>query len=477
MRWSVLVVTQLRMYPVELSTVRPTVVGRGKTATIDLDDPAVSERHLSLAVRDDGVVVELLRGAGEVRLNDVHLSGSTVLRPGDALSLGTSSLTIVAQASKHLGLPVMVHGDALLARLDEELLRARLSRLVALVLVNVPALNVAARQMLARRVIEEVAGAGIVATWGQVTPDILGAVLPELEPSALEALSVKLPAVAGPRAKVVFALSQRDGLDAQSLLEAAFDRLAGGLSRGEPVLVDPVMVRLASAVSGAKLPLLVVGPQGSGRATLARMAGAGEIESDVNAADGAGLDAALEKSGVILVRDVPVLERSALDALLGQAGSRLLATSHRMLPGFESAIEVPALELRKEDVLPLAEQFLSEARIRAGRPRLVLGSEARAVLVSWRWPGNVRELRNVMFWAAKASVRDEVGRDALPASLSAEAPADDFRGALDAAERELLLEALARSRWNVTAAAARLAMPRRTVVYKMAKLGLKRPAR
>jgi transcriptional regulator with GAF, ATPase, and Fis domain len=40
-----------------------------------------------------------------------------------------------------------------------------------------------------------------------------------------------------------------------------------------------------------------------------------------------------------------------------------------------------------------------------------------------------------------------------------------------------LLEALARTRWNVTAAAQRLGLPRRTVVYRMARLGLRRPTR
>ena len=70
-----------------------------------------------------------------------------------------------------------------------------------------------------------------------------------------------------------------------------------------------------------------------------------------------------------------------------------------------------------------------------------------------------------------------IGRDALPTRLSTEAPADDFKGAMQSAEREVLLETLARTRWNVTAAATRLGMPRRTIVHRMAKLGLKRPAR
>ena len=99
------------------------------------------------------------------------------------------------------------------------------------------------------------------------------------------------------------------------------------------------------------------------------------------------------------------------------------------------------------------------------------------MLQAWRWPGNVRELANVLARAARAAVRDELGRDALPSQLSIEAPADDFRGAMESAERELLLETLARTRWNVSAAATRLGMPRRTIVHRMAKLGLKRPAR
>ena len=67
--------------------------------------------------------------------------------------------------------------------------------------------------------------------------------------------------------------------------------------------------------------------------------------------------------------------------------------------------------------------------------------------------------------------------DALPERLTHEAPAESLRGALKATERELLLEALGRTRWNVTAAATRLGLPRRTVVYRMSRLGLKRPAR
>jgi transcriptional regulator of acetoin/glycerol metabolism len=97
--------------------------------------------------------------------------------------------------------------------------------------------------------------------------------------------------------------------------------------------------------------------------------------------------------------------------------------------------------------------------------------------LSWHWPGNVQELSNVMLRAARVSVRDEIGQEALSASMNTHTPAPDFRGALQSAERELLLETLVRTRWNVTAAATRLGLPRRTIVHRITKLGLKRPAR
>jgi len=45
------------------------------------------------------------------------------------------------------------------------------------------------------------------------------------------------------------------------------------------------------------------------------------------------------------------------------------------------------------------------------------------------------------------------------------------------AERDALLKALAGTSWNVTQAAKYLGLPRRTVVYRMSRLGLRRPAR
>jgi DNA-binding NtrC family response regulator len=57
-------------------------------------------------------------------------------------------------------------------------------------------------------------------------------------------------------------------------------------------------------------------------------------------------------------------------------------------------LHVPPLADRPEDIAPLAEHFLTVHATREGRPGLRLGDEALAALASHDWPGNVRELQN-----------------------------------------------------------------------------------
>lgn len=505
-----MVVTPGKTFPVELQPGRTTVVGRGAQATVEVPDASVSERHVSLVAREEGLLLEALRGAGEVLVNDVPLSGQALVQPGDEVRLGEARLIAMAVPALTTARARLASHDEVMSRLEEELVRAGQARPVGVVLVSAPALNVAARQALTRRVVDEVAKAGIVATWGEVANDLLLAVLPEAGAELLTFVTGRLPGVAGPRAKVVTATSPLDGFDAETLVGVAWERLLdAGAEPAEPTFADPVMVRLAAlmesdALAGAAGPVCVVGPTGSGRRTLLGLlsrAAAVEVR-EVSAADGPALEAALgdeafrrEKGSArgrgasareegrpgewLLVREVDSAPPEAVVAMVKRARARLLVTA-KAAPArglFETVVEIPPLHARPLDITALAEAFVSRARRLLGRPRLTLGAEARSLLGTWRWPGNVRELENALLRAARLSVRDEVGRDSLPARLWADAPADDYRGVLKAAEREVLLEALARTRWNVTAAATRLGMPRRTVVYRMGKLGLKRPSR
>jgi hypothetical protein len=478
-----LALTDTSSSAVELHTGRPLLVGRGPGLGLSLDDARVASRHLTLTARGDTVVVEELRGAAGTQLNEVQISGQAIAHAGDELRIGDARLVVALEQDLPVSAaPRLASHDELSARLIDELKRAKPPKSVGLGLVGFPPLNASARQALVRRLVDGTAKLGAVACWGEFSADVLAVIVPELEAQSAGLLS-KLPGLAGARAKVATVLSRTDGLDAEALWERALERLHAVVDV-EPVVVDPVMVRLRDAVERlARRPvtLALVGPQGSGRGFLARTLASAASAQVVEGQGGAPLDALFDApaGSLLLVRDADVSDPLRIEALAERAREKkswLALTASGPMPA-RHVLKVPALADRPSEVQPLAESFLASERRLLNRPRLSLGPDARNVLSRYRWPGNVRELRNVMARAARSAVRDELGRDALPARLSTEAPEENLRGALKTAERELLLEALARTRWNVTAAAGRLGIPRRTVVYRMARLGLKRPAR
>jgi len=147
---------------------------------------------------------------------------------------------------------------------------------------------------------------------------------------------------------------------------------------------------------------------------------------------------------------------------------------------------VPPLRDRTSEIVPLAELFLARCRRVFGRPRLSLSPEVRAALLRYSWPGNVRELKNAIERASLTCETDEIRLEALPPTLAKEAAGGDpsalsgrvdLRSSLKVAERDAFLKTLALTRWNVTEAAKRLGLPRRTVIYRMSRLGLRRPTR
>ena len=59
-------------------------------------------------------------------------------------------------------------------------------------------------------------------------------------------------------------------------------------------------------------------------------------------------------------------------------------------------LELPPLRARGQDVVLLAEFFLSRFSARYGLPEPPLTPEARRTLLAHSWPGNIRELRNTI---------------------------------------------------------------------------------
>ena len=74
---------------------------------------------------------------------------------------------------------------------------------------------------------------------------------------------------------------------------------------------------------------------------------------------------------------------------------------------------VPPLGERREDIPLLAEHFLSQAIAEEGLPPRTLSREAMAALCGYSWPGNVRELLNVVRSAAVFAQGAEIGPDDL----------------------------------------------------------------
>jgi DNA-binding NtrC family response regulator len=125
-------------------------------------------------------------------------------------------------------------------------------------------------------------------------------------------------------------------------------------------------------------------------------------------------------------------------------------------------LKLPALAARPGDILPLARGFLA--------PGKSLHPGAEAALQAHGWPGNVRELKNVM---ARAGLLAQ-GEVIKPADLGLPLPAG---GAAEAEpDREAIVGALARAGGVIAQAAAELGLSRQALYRRMERLGIARAA-
>ncbi|HEY6546455.1 MAG TPA: helix-turn-helix domain-containing protein, partial [Vicinamibacteria bacterium] len=136
-------------------------------------------------------------------------------------------------------------------------------------------------------------------------------------------------------------------------------------------------------------------------------------------------------------------------------------------------IELPPLRERRDDILRLAEVFLTEVSRTVGRPAAGISEEARERLLAHAWPGNVRELRNAIERAVILCEGGLVTSEHLPIAVAAASRPQALPGPvpsaeafppggvrLEAVERDLIQKALAAARNNKTLAATLLGVPR-----------------
>src|SRR5881227_2473181 len=154
-------------------------------------------------------------------------------------------------------------------------------------------------------------------------------------------------------------------------------------------------------------------------------------------------------------------------------------------------ITMPPLRERKEDIPLLIRGFLRHFCKANEKPFVDLTPDAMDALLTYNWPGNVRELRAaiehgvVMATGPKITLRDlpmairQAARAVSPRGISAAEAFGEKASPLDLheTEKKLILQALAATNGNVTAAAKKLGISRRTLHRKINEMNLsKKPA-
>lgn len=144
-------------------------------------------------------------------------------------------------------------------------------------------------------------------------------------------------------------------------------------------------------------------------------------------------------------------------------------------------LKMPPLRECREDIPALSDAILRRLSGPDGKRTMRLSEEAKRALADYDFPGNTRELENILERSVALAARDEiqpedlqlappVGLAAEPGAMNAKWPLPEY---LDRIEREAILEALEKTRFNRTAAAKLLGITFRALRYRMERLGIR----
>jgi two-component system response regulator PilR (NtrC family) len=149
-------------------------------------------------------------------------------------------------------------------------------------------------------------------------------------------------------------------------------------------------------------------------------------------------------------------------------------------------LRVPALRERSGDIREIAEAILVRLARRAGGDVPEISEDAVRMLQVYPFPGNVRELENVLERAVTLSTAGVIApehirlrtttRSSGGEPAAGDAPAIEASTALgsqlESIERDAIMKALEKTRYNKTAAAKLLGMSFRALRYRIKKLGI-----
>jgi two-component system response regulator PilR (NtrC family) len=150
-------------------------------------------------------------------------------------------------------------------------------------------------------------------------------------------------------------------------------------------------------------------------------------------------------------------------------------------------LRVPALRERSGDIREIAAAILERLARRTDGPIPEISDPAVKMLEAYPFPGNVRELENVLERALTLSTggvitpehirlrvasRASAAEAAVPAAVATVAGDTALGSQLETIERDAIVKALEKTRYNKTAAAKLLGMSFRALRYRIKKLGI-----
>lgn len=140
-------------------------------------------------------------------------------------------------------------------------------------------------------------------------------------------------------------------------------------------------------------------------------------------------------------------------------------------------IQLPALNKRKSDIIPLAEHFLRQLSQKQNTPPLHLSAAAAERLREHDWPGNIRELSNTLERAAIMGTPPIIQTDDLffasqSQETSSDSPGISQAGSLKEIEKEAILQTLKETDGHRKNAAQKLGIGLRTLYNKLKEYGI-----
>jgi two-component system, NtrC family, response regulator PilR len=148
-------------------------------------------------------------------------------------------------------------------------------------------------------------------------------------------------------------------------------------------------------------------------------------------------------------------------------------------------LEMPALRKMCEDIPLITQSILTRLCKATKRTTCILSKDAIAALKNYNFPGNVRELENILERTLALCPEVNIGRNELQLASTEEIPGESkvltdatpgdklpLQDYLDRLEKDSIVEALEKTKYNRTAAAKLLGITVRSMRYRMERLGL-----